>query len=168
MSENGIRLVYCSSSATGEARSPDYNRARQLSLFDDFDRVKVLFLPVSDLSSHQFFGFLNANEPHLLVDTRDYPEFFSIFPSTERAFEEFGRRGILYKRVPLHPSQEGGSFWKSLDLMKEIFLDYAGRKSMAPIFFLSSTRRKADRMSESLIGYISQELCDLKLERIEP
>lgn len=152
-----------------EGRTSDLElyRARQLSLFDDFDRVKVLFLPISDVSSHQFLAYLNANDPRLLIDTRDYPEFYSIFSSTERAFEEFERRGISYKRVPLHPSHESGNFWKSLDAMKDILLEYVDRKSGAPIFFLSSTRKKADKMSERLMGYISQELVDLKLERID-
>lgn len=167
MAEHKVRLVYCSTLEHAGAEKPlDFGNARQLSLFDDFCRLRILFLPVADVSPHRFMRALDESHPYLVIDTRDFPDFYAVFPSTERALDEFQRRGISYNRVPLQGAHDGETLWGHFSILKSIFSDYIERKTNAPVLVLCSTRQKSERVSQRLIGYIAQEISEVTLEKI--
>lgn len=168
MVERKIRLVYCSAST--DANSEDlwgFEHARQLNLFDDFQRLSILFMPVADVSPHRFMRALEDSHPYLVIDTRDFPDFYSVFSSTERALDEFQRRGISYNRIPLQSTRDRDGLWSHFALLKSLFSDYLERRTTAPVFVLSSTRQKSERVSQSLLGYIAQEISEVRLEKIQ-
>lgn len=170
MSKERIRLVYDSTQPKIEntPRPLQSELVHQLELFDEISEVKLLFVPVMDVSPHCFMKALEENDPLTVLDTRDFPDFFSIFLSTVDALHEFERRGINYNRLPVIASSSGDFLWESLGEVKSIILSYCENRDNASIFVLSSTRNKQKIISEKLIGYLSQELSkeNIKIERI--
>ena len=169
MTNSHLRLVHSatpSKRVDKECKKQDITDAQQLSLFDDFDGIRIIFVPVSEVSHYRFIRALEEKTPYLLVDTRPYPEFLYIFASHERALAEFGRRGIEYNQVPLQCLEPGEPLWEQLDSLKSILTLHLQRNTDAPIFVLSSTNYTLDKISRWLKGYISQEVADARFEAI--
>ncbi|MGO8455447.1 hypothetical protein ACC779_37090 [Rhizobium ruizarguesonis] len=170
MVKQKLRLIYsdCASDIALEGRSDwGLQNARQLNLFDETGRIRILFVAVADVSAHHFIKALDEKEPYLVIDTRAFPDFFSVFPSIEAALSEFTRRGIKYDRIPLQVDCEDEVLWKRFASLKDIFSGYLERKTIAPVFVLSSTRRSLDAIADRLKGYISQELSEARVEEIQ-
>lgn len=169
MVKQQLRLVYSDSSSdrASEGRSDwGLQNARQLNLFDDTGRIRILYMPIADVSAHHFIKALDEKAPYLVVDTRAFPDFFSVFPSIDAALSEFTRRGIKYDRIPLQADFGDENSWKRLSCLKEVFSGYLERKTVAPLFVLSSTRRNLNAVADRLKGYITQELSEAHVEEI--
>ncbi|HEM6864076.1 TPA: hypothetical protein U2I29_000505 [Providencia rettgeri] len=170
MTSNKLQLVYSVHTPTKndeKSQNKSLIQSEQLGLFDDFTAIKIIFVPVADISSHSFKSTIKKNEPYLLLDTREYPDFFSIFISTTSAMTEFEKQGIQYCRLPIVNSTERNiSPWEQLNNLKEILDQYLEKRTNAPIMVLSSTKYKLDKISEKLIGFIQQEITDVKFEKI--
>ena len=140
--------------------------AQQLDMFDEFNGVRVAFVPVANVSYHCFIRALDEKSPYLIVDTRPAPEFFSIFISSKRAFEEFSHRKIEYCRVPLQDHEPGEILWRQIDSLNSILTSHIQKNTTASIFVLSSTNFTLGKMSKWLKGYISKEVSDARFEEI--
>ncbi|CQJ13992.1 hypothetical protein WFK62_01460 [Yersinia enterocolitica] len=165
-----IRLIYsnCSSKEQNRQRENTYSvPGDQLGLFDDFTTLKIIFIPVADITSHSFINAIEKNEPYLLLDTREFPDFFSIFISTEYALDEFKKHEIQYLRLPIidTPDKHEAS-WKQLSKLKSILVNHLERKTNSPIIILSSTKSNLEKVSKKLIGYIKQEVVQVKFEHV--
>jgi|GEM_PF-6511144 len=165
-----IRLIYSSSSSKEEnsqRKKVHIVQSEQLGLFDDFTTIKVIFIPVSDISSHSFINTIEKNEPYLLLDTREFPDFFSVFISTEYALNKFRKHGIQYHRLPIFDvADKNESSWEQLSKLKNILTKHLDRKTNSPIIILSSTISNLDKVSDRLIGYIKQEVSQVTFEQI--
>lgn len=170
MINKNIRLIYsdCSSKENnGERKKTHIVQGDQLGLFDDFTTIKIIFIPVADVSSHSFMNAIEKNDPYLLLDTREFPDFFSVFISTDNALNEFKKQGIQYYRLPISGvSEKNESSWGALTKLKGILDNHLDRKTNSPIIILSSTTSNLDKISEKLIGYIKQEVSQVKFEKI--
>lgn len=168
MNSSRIRLVYCESHKQREIKPVEcsFKDSKQLNLFDEIDKIRMFFIPVSNVSAHSFMKVLHENSPYLVLDTRDFPDFFSVFVSTSNALAEFERRGIHYQRLPIHFSEVDECTWQRYDTLKSILLSYIERKTSAPILVLSSTRTNVDKISEKIKGYVNQEIKNAQLETI--
>lgn len=169
MAKHKLRLVYSASSPNEAKKGREewgLENARQLSLFDDVERIRILFIPVADVSARHFMRALDENEPYLVLDTRAFPDFFAVFPSIEIALDEFHRRGIKYNRVPLNADSKDETMWNQFKCIKDIFSSYIDKKTIAPVFILSSTKRNLNIISDRLKGYISQEISEARFEEI--
>lgn len=169
MVKQKLRLVYSDSFSdkASEGRSDwGLHNARQLNLFDEATRIRILYVPVADVSAHHFIKALDEKEPYLVIDTRAFPDFFSVFPSVDAALREFTRRGIKYDRIPLPVDSEDEALWKKFSCLKETFSNYLELKTIAPVFVLSSTRRNVNAIADRLKGYISQELAEAQVEEV--
>ncbi|MFJ5371913.1 hypothetical protein ACIPTP_05130 [Pectobacterium versatile] len=165
-----IRLIYsdCSTKEQNFQREKTYaSPSDQLGLFDDFTTIKIIFIPVADISSHSFINTIEKNEPYLLLDTREFPDFFSVFISTEYALDEFRKHGIQYYRLPiLDTSDKNEASWEQLSKLKTILVNHLDRKTNSPIVILSSTNSNLNKVSSKLIGYIKQEVTTVKFEHV--
>ncbi|GKM44566.1 hypothetical protein [Klebsiella variicola] len=165
-----IRLIYsdCSSNEQNHQREKKYAvPGDQLGLFDDFTTLKIIFIPVADITSHLFINTIEKNDPYLLLDTREFPDFFSIFISTEDALDEFKKNKIQYVRLPVTDTQDKNEgSWKQLSKLKSILVDHLERKTNSPIIILSSTKSNLEKVSKKLIGYIKQEIAQVKFEHV--
>jgi len=169
MVKQKLRLVYSDSrsdKASEERSHWGLQNARQLNLFDDAGRIRILYVPVADVSAHHFIKALDEKEPYLVIDTRAFPDFFSVFPSIEAALSDFTRRGIKYDRIPFQADSGDEDSWMWFSCLKEVFSGYLERKTVAPVFVLSSTRRNLDAVADRLKGYIGQELSHAQFEEI--
>lgn len=169
MAKQKLRLVHSDSSSdrASEGRSDwGLQNARQLNLFDDTGRIRILYVPVADVSVHHFIKALDEKEPYLVIDTRAFPDFFSVFPSIDAALSEFTRRGIKYDRIPLQADSGDETSWRRFSCLKEVFSGYLERKTAAPVFVLSSTQRNIDAIADRLKGYITQEIPEAQVEEI--
>ncbi len=169
MANPKLRLVY-SSVASDKA---DQNRtewgfenARQLSLFEDLDIIRIFMVPISDISAHAFKRERMRLEPKLAIDARMFPDFFSVFTSTEMALKAFESEGIEYCRVSLSTSKEQGREWSKWSELKNILRAYLEKRTGAPIFVLTSNKKIALSLSKQLEGYLSQEGTNTKFEKI--
>ncbi|MFN3070919.1 hypothetical protein ACKWMY_22805 [Serratia sp. J2] len=170
MINQNIRLIYsdCSSKEKNGQRKKAYTvQSDQLGLFDDFTAIKVIFIPVAEVSSHSFINAIEKNEPYLLLDTREFPDFFSVFISTEYALDQFRKHGIQYHRLPiLDVSDKNESSWEQFSKLKNILINHLDRKTNSPIIILSSTISNLDKVSNRLIGYIKQEVAQVTFEQL--
>ena len=165
-----IRLIYsdCSSKERNRQREKTFSTPEdQLGLFDDFTTLNVIFIPVADITSHSFINTIKKNKPYLLLDTRKFPDFFSIFISTEYALDEFKKNEIQYLRLPIIDTQSKHKvLWSQLSKLKFIINKHLERKTNSPIVILSSTKSNLEEVSEKLIGYIKQEVVQVKFEHV--
>ncbi len=171
MTNHRIRLVHSDilSNKAKEGRLEwDFENARQLGLFDDFNIIRIVFVPVADVSAHSFMKALEEDSPHLVLDTRSFPDFFSVFVSTASALEEFHRREINYSRIPIQSSNMDDRAWSQLGALKSLLASHLEKKTNAPVFILSSTRKNLNRVSDKLKGYILQEVSDARFKEISP
>lgn len=169
MAERRIRLVHSASTPqkAGEERSKwGLENARQLKLFDDLDRIRMVLVPVADVTGHAFRRALRERCPKLIVDTRSFPDFFSIFASTDSALAEFNSLGINYNRVPLLDLQEEVAYWARLSALKEILCAHLERKTGSPVFLLGSTSKSLSDIASNLQGYLSQEVAETRFEEV--
>lgn len=166
----GIRLVYSKtpSEKTEDAPVFAWNNKNlwQMELFGGYDRIGVHFVAVADLPGQVFRMVIEERSPQLMLDTRTYPDFFSVFDSTEVALEEFRSRGIKYSRIPCAP-QAGYEFSiEQLNVIKCLVEECRSKTMDNKIFILSSTRNSLEKISCHLKKYISQEISDVIFEEI--
>lgn len=171
MRDRKLHLVYSAtpSEAAKTQRSEwGFENARQLQLFDDFEKIRIVLVPIAEISAHSFKKAIGEKNPALIIDTRAFPDFFSVFSSTNEAFSEFRARGIEYKRIPLGPGGEDGETWENLDTLKRVLVEYLGRRAGAPVLFLTSTPKKSAQLAAKVPGYLSQEVAETQIEEFTP
>lgn len=164
-----LRLVHSqrnSMKAQRERAQWGFENAKQLSLFEGLNRIKICFVPVAELSPHSFMRALEDISPALMLDTRAFPDFFSVFVSVESALDEFQRRGIKYRQMPVQFPDSDESLWKTLENLRLLLLSYSKAHANAPIFVLSSTRSRLEGVSGWLRGCISQEIAEIEFQDI--
>ena len=169
MKNRHLRLVHSAASVKKGAGKSELKQeiiAQQLGLFDDFNGIKITFVPVADVSYHSFIRALDEKSPCLIVDSRPSPEFFSIFVSHKYAFAEFNRREIEYRRIIIQDRERLESHWEQLGLFKSVLASHLERKINSPIFILSSTNYTLDKMTMWLKNYILREIADARFEEI--
>lgn len=169
MPDHKLRLVHSSSPSNraSEQRAEwGFENARQMGLFEDLDRIRVVLVPIADVSAHLFKRELLNQDPKLIIDTRTFPDFFSIFASTDKALQDFNKRGIEYSQVPLSASEGAGTDWSHLAALRSILGEYLERRIGAPVFVLASTRKNSSALAKKLRGYLSQEVGETRLEEI--
>ena len=169
MTDRRLRLIHSntvSDRAKNERAAWGFENAQQLGLFDDFCKLRIILVPVAEVTSHKFLRALEERNPELVLDTRAFPDFFSVFVSTSKALDEFKRRGIRYDRVPVQTAVDPEEAWKQLSELKMHLKIYLERPTNAPIFLLASTKRNLSQLSDRLRGYISQEVAEANFEEI--
>lgn len=167
MRDRKLHLVYSStpSDAAGAQRTEwGFENARQLQLFDDFDIIRIVLVPVAEISAHSFRQAICEKCPTLIIDTRKFPDFFSIFSSTDKALTEFRNKGIEYKRIPLGSEATDEESWANIDTLKRILGEYLQRRAGAPVLLLTSTPKKSAQLAAKVPGYLSQEVAETCLE----
>lgn len=104
MDRSNLRLVH-DASANPNNRTPEQDwgleNARQLSLFQDDERVCLNLVPMNMIDRFGFKNLLDANRPMSIIDMRRYPDFFGFFRSTQVALDHFKAAHIEYNHVPL-------------------------------------------------------------------
>ena len=169
MNERRLRLVHSvlAPEEAGKQRSDwGFENARQLNLFSDLGALRIVIVPVAEISARKFVKALDAKSPSLLLDTRAFPDFFAIFPSTAAALLDFKKRKIQYSRVPISLEGDADVAWKQLSDLKAHLKAHLQPSTNAPIFLLASTRSNLDLLSARVMGYISQEISGTKFEEL--
>lgn len=169
MAKRTLRLIYSAAPSDMAEKGREtwgLENAQQLSLFDEVGRIPILFIPIADVSPRHFIRALDEKEPYLVIDTRAFPDFLSVFPSVGMALEEFNRRGIKYDRIPLNIDENEYSRWSKNDHIKNVFLMYLDKKTTAPIFVISSTKKSIEKISTQIKEYINQEISEAKIQEI--
>ncbi|OXL39231.1 hypothetical protein CA284_16410, partial [Enterobacter mori] len=81
--------------------------------------------------------------------------------------DEFKKHKIQYVRLPVTDTQDKNEgSWKQLSKLKSILVDHLERKTNSPIIILSSTKSNLEKVSRKLIGYIKQEIAQVKFEHV--
>lgn len=167
MRDRKLHLVYSSTPSEVANTQRDewgFQNARQLQLFDSLDKIRIVLVPIAEISAHSFRKAIQEKNPLLIIDTRTFPDFFSIFSSTDEAFSDFRARGIEYKRIPLEPRGPDGDGWANLDTLRRLIGVYLERKAGAPVLLLTSTSKKSAQLAAKVPGYLSQEVAETHLE----
>lgn len=169
MRDRKLHLVY-SSTPSDAAKSQravwGFENARQLQLFEDLDKIRIVLVPIAEISAHSFRQVMSEKSPILIIDTRQFPDFFSIFSTTEEAFSVFRTKGIEYKRISLGPGSTDEESWANLDALKRVLGDYLQRRAGAPVLLLTSTPKKSAELAAKVPGYLSQEVAETCLEEL--
>lgn len=133
-----------------------FENARQTGLFDDLDSIKILQTPLWEMNVHSFERTLAEYDPGLIIDTRQFPGFFSIRSTNKAALSNFKDRGIEYTSIPLDlESPETNQMnWKKI---KSTLIDFRDTKMVNRVLFLTTTWFIYDQLLERINGYLSQE-----------
>ncbi|MBO2631622.1 hypothetical protein [Shewanella algae] len=170
MINQNIRLIY---SADCKKKSKQQTASQvvlneQLGLFDTFDSVKFIFISMADISPHSFNNAIIKNEPYILIDTREFPDFFSVSISTEHALNNFKKYGIHYYRLPnLDSFDNTKPSWNQWINLKNIVTNHVLHKTNSPIIVLSSTKFSLTKISRKMIGYVEQEITNVTYEELD-
>lgn len=169
MRKRNLHLVYSSTPSEAAKTQREIwglENARQLQLFDDCEKIRLILVPISDTSAHSFRRAIQEKRPALIIDTRTFPEFFSVYQSIDEAISDFQSKGIEYNRIPLGPEDPSGERWSNLDLLKHVLGLYLERRAGAPVLLLTSTWKKSAQLAAKVPGYLSQEVAETFLEEI--
>jgi hypothetical protein len=129
MAHTKLRLVHSSSSPTETNPSREewgFENAVQLSLFDASERHHLKVVDANNCSPSFFSRILHTARPSLVVDTRAFPDFFTIFHSTKHAFKTFEDLKIPYILRPIE--------WNGINVKKtpwEIRCDFVDTLEIA-------------------------------------
>ena len=135
---------------------------------DGISGIPLVLIPVSEMNFHSFQNLLRENKPKLLLDTRKYPEFYSVYESLRKAREEFKAQGVEYIHLPLLAVDEPAQvFWAQLTDLKEKIDSYLQHSGNAPIFLLTSTEYYMDILLRRIRGFVSQRLSGVRLVDID-
>lgn len=168
MSNPKLKLVYNAAtpsvSQTERAGWGDY--AAQPGLFDNFNRVRMVPIIVSEFNLNSFRRVLKEVSPGLILDTRKYPEFYAVYASLDDAIKAFGVQGAKYVHAHLSVLNEEKPLWPQLAVFKKEVDAYLQRPTNAPIVLLSATDYSMAKLLDRVGGFISQEIDGARL--VEP
>ncbi|MEM5581423.1 hypothetical protein WNZ15_03110 [Roseibium sp. AS2] len=103
MDRINLRLVHDSSTELLERNSNEpyeFKNAKQLSLFQDDERVCLSFVAMNEIDQFGFKNLLHVSKPDTIMDMRRYPDFFGFYKSTQFALEYFQCLQINYIHLP--------------------------------------------------------------------
>lgn len=104
MHRANLTLVHDASECEDVSQSREqwsFENAKQLSLFDDFERDYLFVVPMSEMDYFGFSNLLTNQKPVSIIDTRKYPDFFGLYKSTKSALEHFKRSRVEYVHAPV-------------------------------------------------------------------
>ena len=116
MSRGNLTLVHDASSSltVDQSRAQwGFENAKQLKLFDEFNRNYLIVVPMNRMDSFGFSKLIETETPASIIDTRKYPDFFGLFRSTKIALESFRNSNIEYVHAPVSwiAQQEAENSW---------------------------------------------------------
>ena len=135
----------------------------QLGLFDDSTPVRMYLVTVSNMNAHSFRRVLEENDPGMLLDTRKYPEFYSIYSSLHGAIEEFKLQGIKYAHVPIAALDDKPLPRSELRNFKEAVDTYLNRPTSSPIFLLAGTDYSMEKTVNRIGGFVERKISGVRL-----
>lgn len=103
MIKPSLKLVHNSDDKTSSERVAGEwftQNASQLPLFDD-EKNHILMVALDGMNSSKFKGLLESKKPLIIIDTRSFPDFYSIYNSLRDAFDEFKHLEIQYFHAPM-------------------------------------------------------------------
>jgi len=160
MNRSHLKLIYSKDNEDSLVASREQwglSNAQQLSLFDDMDSIHVVIVSTDDQNAHTFFNLITKHQPSLIVDTRQYPDFFRLFNSTSLAFEWFKEMGITYIRTPIAINAQTNINWAEIGLLQNTLETQEHRYVNHSIFILVSTRHYKEIFKTRLEGFVSQQ-----------
>ena len=161
MSKSHIRLIHNKDSlASIESARNDwgFDNALQLALFESWEKTTLIIIPVNEASAHTFVRALKTLRPQAILDTRAFPDFFSVYESTDRALSSFEASGIPYIRSPIIITAPREELWQQLSVFADIVEKAKKRFTDAPIFVLTSTKGSSSALTSRLRGAVSDDI----------
>jgi hypothetical protein len=106
-----LTLVDCSKNPTPQAEmNASFGESpRQLSLFPEDERNRIVLVAMGDLSRSEFREILENSDPVAIADVRKYPDFFGFYRSTQIALRSFEQSDIKYIHAPIHATESARS-----------------------------------------------------------
>lgn len=166
MTDRRIRLIHSkepSSSVEIARHEWGFENARQLGLFDDFDKLNLIVVPMAEVSAHSFVRALDERRPQVIVDARAFPDFFSVYESTAQALALFKARGVLYIHIPINLKSPKEELWDQFSRFRESLEERNTGKTNAPILMLTSTVGSSAALISRLHGAVLHGLDFLAL-----
>ncbi|MDY0251201.1 MAG: hypothetical protein RBR45_14295 [Pseudomonas sp.] len=134
---------------------------RQLELFSG----KILVASISNATNSSFVNLLRQESPKLIIDTRDFPNFFSIFKSTQVALKNFEESNIEYYRISIHADNIIDR-WEELTLFKEIINNHF-KITLDSILILSSTPSASLEIANKVRDYVSNYEFEITVKDVD-
>lgn len=162
MTRPTITLVHSSDYSTDAVSGREewgFENARQLTLFDEFEKTRFLIIATGELGAQSFAKILIKYRPDAIIDTRPFPDFFRIFESTSAALASLKNQGIEYLRAPINLREPGKALWEQLSKFQlQVDRRNAERKTNAPIVVLVSTTRNKTELRSRIEGYLENNI----------
>ncbi|MFK5979724.1 MAG: hypothetical protein QM488_12650 [Rhizobiaceae bacterium] len=160
MANTKLRLVHNTQNkvqSSVDREQWNLENAKQLQLFDFDIRSNLALIAINEVSSHYFNRSLKNNTSLLIIDTRLFPDFFSIYGSTSRALETFRTFGAHYIHAPIDWQlfEETKTAWTSRRELAEVLgsaLDSSNLGGVSSLLLVQNTeiKQKFKKMFESM------------------
>ena len=126
---NRIRLVHSSDNSDEvrqERETWGFENATQLQLFDQAEHSRIIIISTTDCRTHDFNEKVLRNSVSAIIDTRTFPDFFSILKSTQFALRLFKKVGIEYIHHPIRwrDAKEPEALWSKQKEFLDLISNY--------------------------------------------
>lgn len=137
----------------------------QLELFPKIKKTYLISL--EGFNSKSFHNLLIEINPGLILDTREYPNFFSIYESMSSAKESFIKSAIDYNVLSISKSNKKQDIWNFINDFKKtinLFFEKNPSSSAALIF---ATNHMKEFFLTHYSYLIERSISDISMQSIE-
>lgn len=134
----------------------------QMELFSTVKQIHLVTL--EGFNSKSFNTLLSKIKPGLILDTREYPNFFSIYESMNSAKENFTKNAIVYNILPIHKNNQKQDVWHFINGFKNIIDSFFDMNSNSSIVLVFATKHMQEFFLSHYTSLIIQNISNISMK----
>lgn len=134
----------------------------QMELFSS--KKEVHLISIDQFNSSSFNYLLQKLKPGLILDTREYPNFFSIYENMKMAKEDFNKNSISYNVLPIHKNIHMQEVWGFVNGFKSLIDIFFASNTSSKVVILFATKHMQDFFRRHYMDLISQSMPSLSIQ----
>lgn len=159
MKKNHLQLV--KNRITPQASSSSFH---QMELFDTTKKIHLIAL--ENFNSSSFNKLLIKIKPGLILDTREYPNFFSIYENMSSAKESFTKNAIAYNVLPIHKGSQKQDVWHFIHGFKNIIDSFFDMNFNSSIVLVFATKHMQEFFLSHYTSLITQNISNISMKDV--
>ena len=134
----------------------------QMELFST--KKKIHLIALENFNSSSFNSLLNKLKPGLILDTREYPNFFSIYENMSSAKANFSKNAIDYNVLPIHKSSQQKSIWDFINGFKNLIDCFFEANPSSSVVLIFATKHMQEFFFSHYISLINQNITNVSIQ----
>lgn len=136
----------------------------QMELFSTTKQIHLVTL--EGFNSNSFNTLLSKIKPGLILDTREYPNFFSIYESMSIAKENFTKNAIVYNVLPIYKDSKKQDVWHFINGFKNIIDSFFDMNSNSSIVLVFATKHMQEFFLSHYTSLITQNISNISMKDV--